>query len=117
MLTIKQKVFLILRLVKDDVLYIFYIFLTLIYKVKLATDEVMDYAESVVNNTVENVAEAYQSVKQIWNIYTGANRLVFVKIREDNTFKNKINYIRTNVSLNNNEKYKLYSNLLAPPQL
>lgn len=89
MLTIKKKIYLIMKVMKEDVLYIFYILLTLIFKVK--------------------IQEAEETVKAATNCI----KSFFIKIR--NVLILEIAYTQDTFINKAENKILLYSNLLAPP--
>ena len=95
MLTIRRKVCLILKIVKEDVLYIFYILLTLIYKVDLTAYDMARASYAAVNFY-------YKKVKDyVYNLLLALQKIV------DSTQKSFINKA--------NNDFLIYSNLLAPP--
>lgn len=96
MLTIKRKVLLIMHVVKDDVLYIFYVILTSIYKVKLAAEEV-----------VENVKETWTQLFNLRKL-----QLIPIKINNKEAVYSK-NYIFNKDKYNS--EFNNYFSQLPPP--
>ena len=95
MLTIRRKVCLILKIAKEDVLYIFYILLTLIYKVDLTAYDMARASYATVNFY-------YKKVKDyVYNLLLALEKIVGVTQK---SFINKAN-----------NDFLIYSNLLAPP--
>ena len=92
MLTIKKKIYLIMRVIKEDILYIFYILLTLIYKIRLDSDVMyaQDFAKA------RDIAVSYfNKIKRA---------LILEIVYTQNTFINKAE-----------NKILLYANSLSPP--